>query len=149
MQCVEYKSSPRDASRAGSAATAKLQNIPNSTIRISTDFLVIAFSRKRCEAVQYRLRLRERCSFPFKGKVGIGMGHCFWRKIDYCCESPIPTPALPLKGREQIRPPLEGKGGCRRGLRIVLARMQSFHLRNHGRWPGKSDPRPATPGRGV
>src|SRR6185436_17668723 len=97
MQCVEYKSSPRDASRGGSAATAKLQNIPNSTIRISTDFLVIAFSRKRCEAVQYRLRLRERCSFPFKGKVGMGMGRSASVSTSTVTACPIPTPALPLE----------------------------------------------------
>jgi hypothetical protein len=33
-------------------------------------------------------------SFPFKGKAGMGMG--FVRRI----ANPIPTPTLPLKGRE-------------------------------------------------
>jgi hypothetical protein len=43
-------------------------------------------------------------SSPFKGEVGRGMG----RNARY----PIPSPALPLKGREnETRPPLEGEGG--------------------------------------
>jgi hypothetical protein len=38
-------------------------------------------------------RLGYPCSFPFKGKVGMGMGFYAWLK-------PIPTLTLPLKGRE-------------------------------------------------
>jgi hypothetical protein len=52
------------------------------------------------EAADQRWQMPDLCSFPFKGKVGMGMGlTCNVEAI----LKPIPTPALPLKGREQSR----------------------------------------------
>ena len=45
--------------------------------------------------------LESKPSFPFKGKVGMGMGHCALARLIVETFSPIPTPALPLKGREK------------------------------------------------
>jgi hypothetical protein len=45
------------------------------------------------EAAMFKARLNYN-SFPFKGKVGMGMG---LSTMLY----PIPSPTLPLKGREQ------------------------------------------------
>src|SRR3546814_14424837 len=47
-----------------------------------------------------------RNSFPFKGKARMGMG---FRDGAACsARKPIPSPALPLKGREQEAAPLQG-----------------------------------------
>ncbi len=52
------------------------------------------------EPVADRTTLAYRSS-PFKGEVGRGMG-CFCIRIWDAVNYPIPTPALPLKGRAKF-----------------------------------------------
>jgi hypothetical protein len=54
-------------------------------------------------AIQIRSDVRRYFSLPFKGRVGVGIDGAGTRRTLMGQGTPlIPTPALPLKGREQI-----------------------------------------------